>query len=167
MSERWWMVETSKAAVGVRNTRRRLRASYRRQVAREVDAAKVQMAVELEIAKRCEADRAGRDIKAAQDELLRVSRELMRLKVEFGPVEYGYRFTLMARMSDTMARHGHEVRDIGGIVIRRLAAELCCKLTEIDFTRMKPDRFDPEPGPRAFSSPMPVWSLASSDKATP
>ena len=153
----WWESSRSRRAASMRSTRRRLRASYRQQVRLEVAAIAEQLHRVYEGKARAERDRASSAIAEAETRLSKVSAEVVRLSLEYGPHQFGSRYTLYATMSQSLMERGYNLKEIAGYIIENLSARLRHEFAQIDFSRIKPARFEPDEQGRPGRYP--VWKV--------
>lgn len=154
MALKWWKYDDKMQA-----TRRRLRAGYRGALERntinaEANArgyyekkladAKADMAVQVaELTRRTERAEA-------------TAREVVRVQLEYGPRRFSTRFMLYARCDETWIRNANDLTQHMDLILSKLAAMLVHEFRQIDFNRVKPNRFEPD-GP---SGPKyPVWLI--------
>jgi hypothetical protein len=157
MGRKWWKNSRTKQALAIRATRRRLRASYHRQVRIEVADIAEQLHRAYDGKARAERDRASLGIREAEDKLAKVSAEVLRLRLEYGPDDWGSRYTLFATMRQSFIERTHNLKEIAGYIIENLSHRLRAEFAQVDFSRVKPVRFDPDL--KGNRDRFPVWEI--------
>jgi hypothetical protein len=131
----------------IRSLRKRLRAGYRGALERnsinaeanarafyekKLSEEKSRMASEVaELTRRTEAAEA-------------TAREVLRVRLEYGPRAYSSRFTLYATCEDRWIRNARDLSQHIDLILVRLAHMLIHEFKQIDFSRVKPNRFEPD-----------------------
>lgn len=133
---RWWLADARFARI-----HHRLRKNYR--AARVRDKAKFEadlaLAVEQhEKERRMLADNYNRLVTEERACGAKLAKEIARVRLEYGPANYGQRFTLYATMDANFMRHARDLKEMSSYIIDHLAAMIKKEFYQIDFTRMKP-----------------------------
>lgn len=128
-----------------RARRRRLRAGYRGSLAqreRELEAKRQQYeaaanarAKAAELAFQQRAD-------MADAQVAKLAKEILRLKLEWGPGRFGSRFTIYARLSEQFVLNTRDLKEFGPFVVDKLAMLVKREFAQIDFARAQPVRWD-------------------------
>jgi len=150
---KWWKSSRDKRAAQLRGTRNRLRASYKQQVQQDVErltAAALKAADDKVRLHKAEAEER---VRMAEEKLARIGREVARLTLEFGPSQWrGTRFTMYCRFDERFIVESRELREIGPMIVERLAKEVAHQLRVIDFARIQP-KYHPQDEGR------PTWTI--------
>ena len=89
-----------------------------------------------------------------------MSKEVIRLKLEFGAFEFGTRWTLYATMADSFMRHTHDLKGVAKVIIQQLSHMIQAEFAQIDFGRVKPV----DPGPDPYGSRYPRFIVEPKDQ---
>ena len=142
MAKKWWGDQPH-----IRSLRKRLRAGYRGALENNTRNAeanargyydkklaeeKAKLAVEREgLIQRTEAAEA-------------TAREVLRVRLEYGPRAYSTRFMLYATCEESWIRNARDLSFHMHVIIDMLARKLVQEFRQIDFSRVKPNRFEPD-----------------------
>lgn len=130
-----------------RATRRRFRASYKRTL--QVEREKMQKQIDdLN-------DQHARQVRALRDEAARVlheergksvalAKEVARIRFEYGPEQFGTRFTVYATMCERFIMYSRDLKEHMSYIVELLMHMVKKEFAQIDFSRVKP--VDPRPG---------------------
>lgn len=160
---KWWKKSSSDPTeyfpAWLRRTRRRLRAGYRGALERNT--------INAEANARAYYDKklaeAKADMAAQVAELTRrteraeaTAREVVRVQLEYGPRRFSTRFMLYARCDETWIRNANDLTQHMDLIVSKLATMIVHEFRQIDFNRVKPNRFEPdEPRGQMY----PVWLI--------
>ena len=68
----------------------------------------------------------------------RVADDVMRVRLEFGPTQFGCRYLLSAQMDESYMMYAANLMETGSYIIQILAAKIAREFSQIDFSRAKP-----------------------------
>lgn len=77
-----------------------------------------------------------------EERLARLSRDVMRIRLTFGPTQFTSRYTLSATMDESFMKHSVALKENSEYIIRMLAAKIAREFAQIDFCRAKPVDFN-------------------------
>lgn len=142
MAKKWWGNEPH-----IRSLRKRLRAGYRgslelyKRYAEDDARALYERKLADEKAKLA-VEREGLIQRAEQAEA--TAREVLRVRLEYGPRAYSTRFTLFAACDERWICNARNLSFHMHLIIDMLAHKLVNEFRQIDFSRVKPNRFEPD-----------------------
>lgn len=73
-----------------------------------------------------------------------LAREVARIRMEYGPEQFGTRFTLYATMGERFVMYSQDLKTHMSYIVEVLAEMIKREFNQIDFSRVKP--IDPRPG---------------------
>jgi len=138
VAAKWWRNKRNKQAMAIKATRRRLRQSYRQQVAREVAAERERLTQLFEQKERGIKALSEDRVQRAEAALAMVSKEVLRLKLEYGPFEFGNRYVMYATMATSLAERSYNLKEMAEVIITQLSHMIVREFKQIDFSRVKP-----------------------------
>lgn len=124
-----------------RSVLHRFRSSFKRSLAVErekyekaLDELKEKHKVELQRVR----DSYRLEINGQDEQATRLAREISRIRLEFGPEQYGMRFQMYVTMDERFMLNVQNLKDMGPYIIDKLTLLIKREFAQIDFTRMKP-----------------------------
>jgi hypothetical protein len=132
----WWTPEVRFAKV-----HRDLRANYdmnlkKAQEKYDDDLRDAQLAYEKKLVAVQMAFTRERDNLA--ERCAKVASEIARIRLEYGPTQYGGRFQLWVSFEETMIRQIRDIKEYGPLIIEMLCAKIKREFNTIDFARIRP-----------------------------
>lgn len=130
-----------------RAARHRFKAAYKRTL--QIERAKMKKQIEAlkdEHRRRILSiqDQMAHAIHTEREKSVALAREVARVRMEFGPEQFGTRFTLYATMGERFVMHSRDLKDHMAYIVEVLASMIKREFSQIDFSRVKP--IDPRPG---------------------
>jgi len=142
MAKRWWG-----NAPHIRSLRRRLRAGYRGALERNTINAEANARAfyEKKLAEaKAEMEHKVAVLTARTEAAEATAREVLRVRMEYGPRNFSTRFTLFATCEEAWICNAHDLSRHMDLIVDRLAQMIVREFRQIDFNRVKPNRFEPD-----------------------
>lgn len=160
--KKWWKRNDSDISeylpAWFKRSRRRLRAGYRGALERNTINAEANARGYYE--KKLAEAQARMDSRVAllerrTEAAERAALEVLRVRLEYGPRRFSTRFTLYATCEETWIRNANDLAQHMEVIVHMLAAKITHEFRQIDFGRVKPNRFEPDEEGRPHRYP--VW----------
>jgi len=146
---RWWQKDEQFKAVA-----ERLRKNYDHRLAVERKKMQDELAEQKRLMETRQKDRdlaRARELNLLEERFAGLAKDVARVRLEFGPTQFGSRFTLYATFDENFIYHSHDLKSFAPVVLEMLTAKIRREFSTIDFGRAKrvmPDGPTPERYPR-------------------